>query len=316
MYKSRFYLWAIILIAVILINTASKIDIKSLVIENRDVTINVDTDIAVKSVLTSAHTGCLRLVQTTDNPAIIIENGSNETKDGYLKFNNAIYSPIILYIPTDYNTPSELYYTLGENAKFVSFKKVAEAIINGSTLGELGIHDGKYKNNTIVLNIPSSDTFYYDAVVEQIYVALNDNKIPTEQDRERLETTVNKLLSKSISCNDVSKKIEDNDGKTYNIFIAPEFYLGDSNYYSVTTGRGYYQTIYFEKNVALGYDVFVQTESMFGEDKLTDIVCANIIENEKFCNSSAYRTSFNHDFDNLFNAYQANALDTYFFKEK
>lgn len=309
MYKSRFYLWIIILCLVYIVKLASNLDVSSLIVKYQEVNTNIETDISVKSIFTSAQTGPLKLVQTTENPSIIIKNNSNESIEGYDKLENAIYSPIILYIPTDYDTPSNLYYSLGDNVKFVSFKNICNAIINETTLKDLGIDSDKLKDKKIVLNIPSEESFYYDEVIEQIYISLNNNKIPNETERKALEPTVKKLLEKCVICNDVSKKIEEKEKNVYNIFIAPEFYLKDSNLYSIETNLGYYQSVYFEKTTRLSYDIYIKKDEFFGKDSLKDVVIKYLIKNERFADTSSYRTSFGHDYDSIFPARNANILD-------
>lgn len=311
MYKSRFYLWLIILGVFFLFNFIKGFDMSGLIIKNTDIKVNVDTDIPVKTAIMSSKTKSLKLIQSTDNPSLIIKNNSNETIENYEKVSNAIYSPIVAYIPLDFDENSEYFYSLGGDAKFINFNSLAEAILEDKSIVDLGFSDDKkHKDTKVILNIPSKGTFYYDKVVEQIYIALNNNKIPTEEEKLILDNTVNTLLKKAVICNDVTKKIkeESNDESVYNVFIAPEFYMTTSDCYGITSGEGDYEPIYFEKTVILGYDMFIKNEQI-GDVSLKELIFDRIIEEKRFIDSSKYRTIALINYDNLFLGQNVNSLD-------
>lgn len=312
MYKSRFYLWMGVLLVVIFIKTIMSIDISSLIIESKDVSVNVDTNTFFKSDFLASKTGQIKFVQTTNNPLIYVKESSNEELEGYDKIENAIYSPILLYVPVDEELNSDVYYTLGNSSKFVSFPTIANAILEDLPLSTFGVEDKDLKDQTIILNIPSKDSFYYDAIVEQIYVALNNNRVPTEEEREALKPRVDTLLSKCVECNDMVTKIDELKDDSYNIFIAPEFLADNSSDIASSSGYNYFNCVHFEKTVCLSYDLFVKEDSLFGEEKLIDIVHESVFNNEDFIESIDHRTQYDHNYDYLFNGTQSNNLDIYF----
>lgn len=308
MYKNRFHFWIAIFLIAVLIRSIVNLDISSIVVKSKEVTVNIAADSSVKSNFTKAKTGAIELVQTTNDPSIIIKPVSDETIDGYSKISNAIYSPIVMYIPTDEDAPSSLFYQLGGDTRYVNFVDIAEAIINDTTAGELGISDNDdIKDSTIILNLPSKSTAYYDAVIEQIYVSLNNNKKPTEEEKLELKGTVDTLIEKSVNCNDINSKL-DSEMTGYNIFICPEYYMNVSNY-GEGKGNNYYRPIYFEKTITPGYDVFIKSEETFGELSLFDVFIEQVLANENFVYSTKYRTSEYNKYNNLFYGYNPDNLD-------
>lgn len=301
MYKNRFYFWIAIFLVAMLIKSIINLDISTLVVKNKEITINIDADSSVKSTFTSAYTGSIELIQTTNNPSIVVKPVSNEELKGYDKISNAIYSPIILCIPTDETSPSSLFYKLGGNASYVNFVGLADAIINDETIEDLNFSE-------ITLYLPSKSTVYYDKVVEQMYVALNNNKIPTEEEKLQLKEKIDILLEKSKECNDINAKLEEGI-KGYNIFIMPEYYMNQSSTYGERKGYGYYRPVYFEKTVICSYDAFVKTDEMYGDVTLKDVFSQQILKNENFISSSKYRTSEYTKYDSLFYGYVPENLD-------
>lgn len=316
MYKSRVYIWIAILIIFGIGRWISSIDFSKIIKERPTMTINADTNITVKSVLLESKFDNFKTIQTSDDAAIIIKDFSNETLDGYDKIEKAIHSPMVLYIPYKDEKPSNIFYSLGDNAKFVDFKEIANAIIEGKTLGDLNIDTGRYKNKKIILNIPSENCFYYNEMIEQIYICLNDYKIPTEEQRNTLKPIVDKLLNKAIICNDMLEKIEHyQTSDEYSIFIAPEFYLHEGSSHFGTSSNEYYESIYFEKSIALGYDIFAKSDFVLNEISLKEYIDKNILKDRDFSNDSCFRTLTNHDYNYLFCCNNANYLDIVYFEK-
>lgn len=314
MYKNRFYFWIFIFIFAMFINSAMNLNIGSMIVESRDISINIDADSSIKSNMINAKTGSIILSQTSTNPSVIIKDAGSEQIDGYTKIEGAIFSPIVMYIPTDAPSPSSLYYHLGGNPSFANFKDIADGILDNKTLDELGLsEDDESKDSHIILNLPSKGTFYYDAVIEQIFIALNDNKPVDNNKREELSDVVDKLIEKSVVCNDVSAKIDDNP-EDYNIFIAPEYYLKNGNF-GISKGYGRYQPVYFEKTIAIGYDAFIKSDESYGESSLIDIFNTQILGNENFISSSNYRTTKYSDYNSHFSGYIADNLDYQILKQ-
>ena len=313
MYKNRFYFWILIFIFAIFINSAKNLNISSMIEKEEDIPINIDADSSIKSNLINAETGSITLSQTSTNPSIIIKDAGSEQIEGYTKIEGAIFSPIVMYIPTDAPYPSSLYYHLGGDSFFANFKDIADGIVNDKTLEELGLSEnGDLKNSHIILNLPSKGTFYYDAVLEQIYIALNNNKPVDSNKKEELSPIVDKLIEKSVVCNDVSAKVAE-QSEDYNIFIAPEYYLKSGNFGTVK-GHRKYQPVYFEKTIAIGYDAFIKSDESYKESPLLDIFSTQILENKNFIISSNYRTTKYSNYNSNFTGYIANNLDYQIFK--
>ena len=295
MYKQRFYLWVIVLFVVVFVKSIASIDLNTLIVEKKDIGVSVETDTFFKSKFLKANVSPINFFQTTDTPSVYIRKASNEEINGYKKMANAIYSPIILLAPIDVEVNSDLYYTLGNDAKFASFKNIAQAVLEDKTLSTFGVTDKDFKDKKIVLNIPPKDSFYYDVVVEQMYIALNDNKIPTQEEKQSLKETVDKLLAKSVVCNDVATTIEDMDGnynKIYNIYITPEFVADNCSDVGISSGYGYYGCIHFEKSTCVSYDIFVKNESLFGKEDLYEAINNKVLNNSNFVGSMGFRTCY------------------------
>lgn len=308
MYRNRIYIWCTVLVIYLLINIIPNVNVSSLLIEKNKVTIDINADMYIKNAL--AETRTISLEQTNNDADILLYKSKDEkTVDGYEKISNVIFSPIVLCVPVDMSKPSDLFYTISDDVNVVNFKNIVNAILEDKTLSELGISsESSYinaeelKNKKIILNIPSEGTFYYDEVINEIYIALNNNEIPTEEEKEQLKPTVDKLLEKSVECNDINKKIEeerDNEDKNYNIFITPEFNINTNNFGS-TTGSWKYSPVYFEKSTIISYDIFYKNDVTINDTSLKDIIYDNIINNKSFSSDSYYRTSADLDYSSAF----------------
>lgn len=316
MYKNRLFIWILCFLACLLINTTKDMDINELVVNNTEVNINIDTDTALKSKILEVNVRHITFNQNQQDPAVIISSHSDDNLIGFDKIENAIYSPIVLYIPVanSYNMVSDIYYTLGGNSYFVNFKGLCDAILNDKTLSELGIvkSDSKMADKKIVLNLPSSGTSYYDVVIDEIYCSLNDNKVPTAEEKIALKETVDALIEKSVVCNSVDEKIYNNDD-CYNVFVAPEFYINSKIYSVNSTNPGAYTIVYFEKTIPISYDIFCKKGEIVNDIPLLDLVKTNFLSTSNFVSTTKYRTIYNEDVSGIFNrSYLCNQLDIAF----
>jgi len=298
MYKNRFFIWIAVLLIWFTITSMMRIDINGMLEKTNIINVEFRTDSIAKSALSSNAINGININAVEKDGDIIIARGIDEVK-GYERIDDYIYSPIVCYFPNDFNRPTNMFYKVGGNSIFVNMPTIVDVVINEKTLGEAGITDEEeYKDNKIVFNMPSKGSLYYDQALESLYISLNHNRVPTDEERKEIEPTISALLDKSVECNDISKKAFDVNKGDYNIFIGPEFCLRNSSGFSSINDKGYYTISYFEKSVILKYDIFIN-QNHEDVEKLKETVENGIIQNKYFVDNTVYRTTYSHNYQEL-----------------
>ena len=228
-------------------------------------------------------------IYITDNPEV------NE-KNGYIKLDNNLYSPLVMYMRnTAIQNPDGLIrITPSEDTRSplqVDLYAILEGIENGAEWKSLGISSKVIKGNVNIV-IPNERSPYYDKVVELFYFTLNNYKALTEDDYTRLAPRVEKILSKCEKITDISQGIVneyDKHSENYKMFIGPEYlYIrggGEMN----RENSDAYIPVYFMNTVCMEMDMYLKSDYADGEENMAEWFSQFILENTDFYSLSGWR---------------------------
>jgi len=307
MYKSRIYVWIVILLCYLTFISLKNISVSDMIIDknSRATTWYIDANASVKNALIGADTGRLEFkVSTKDEASVIIQEHSDETINGFKKYEKAIFSPVIYLVNRDFDVPDSLYFEYAD-ANCVNFSKITDAVINGTTLKDLGVDSDKKK--TVQLYIPKKGSEYHDLVVEQMYIALNNNRKPNDDERAKLDVTINKLLEKCNFYEGMESTIKNVSRDDYCVFLGME---KDMNNYSLYgSDPGDYNLYYFEKMLVTQYDIFVKENIVILNKPLTEMIEKHMLKRKQFVDDTNFRTTADIDFDFELNGDVMNYID-------
>lgn len=271
MFKGKLWLWVIIIIVCF---TAQWL-IESIPVwthtDDVSVGINVETDNDLDSVLSNTTLNKFNISITDDGPDIVISDEQNEI-DGYTKYENYLYSPMVAYASAvrDYND-GFIAVPNTDNCYKIDLYSVLIAVENGATWKSIGINE-KVAKGTATLYIPNEQSPYYDEVVDLFYLTLNQGKVPTAEEREELTGKVNNILSKCQKVADINQMVYEeykNPTDEHKILIGPEFLYLRGKDESMGPGkdsRGYtntkqYRPIYFLDTVTVSADIYIKNDT-------------------------------------------------------
>ena len=313
MYRTKLKIWIFGFIIITFINLISNIDASDLILKKSNIPVTIHTDVNLKTTFLNQNFNILSFYEDTSNPIIKITSTSNKTIDGYKKVSDAIYTPVVAIVPAHAKVPSSVVYNMGSDVKYGNLQYILNAIIDNKTLEDLDISfEANYKKDSnIILNIPSKGTYYYDVIIEQIYICLNNNIVPNDEERERLKPLVDNLLAKSKECNDVDETIYNDDSNTFNIYLTLESLTRNGQHYTYQnySSSGYGHILYFEKSSVLAYDVFVKEEVPEEYSLIFENFENNVLKNKNFSSKSGYRTLFSLNYNEIFKAENPNIIN-------
>ena len=245
------------------------------------------------------------LLDSNEEADIIIQPTSTNNFEGYTKYSDYIYTPMVLWARSDCTDSANGFNVLNENYSNSTVYKdlmiILDAIENNKTFEEIGINK-KVAQEAVKLYIPNKMSVYYPHVKELFYITLNGGIVPSDLDREQLKSRVDMLLEKCVEVEDVGQKIlslYDKDDKTYNLFIGPECLVSRDSYAFNTTNDNAWMSVYLNYTCTYSYDLFVKTENK-------DEILKSITES-KFSKVTGYRVhntsnfsgSYSHTIDNV-----------------
>ena len=216
------------------------------------------------------------------NPDIFITDDiSIEKKEGYTKYPNSLYSPLVLYVRSQVIDSSHhsgfirMIPEDGNNSPLqIDLYNILEGIEQDKDWKDIGVST-KVVKGKINVCIPNERCPYYSKVVDLFYLTLNNNKVPTEDEKVALTSRVNALLNKCEKITDISSGIAEEYQKHsegYKVFIAPEYLLvrggneiNRSNYES-------YTCVYFMNTTFIELDTYVKSNYGEGEPIVSEDV--------------------------------------------
>lgn len=201
-------------------------------------------------------------VQTTTETPDIIFSASNEQREGYELIDNAVQSPLVLYVLRSIDEYEQGFLQSADSPYFyrINLHTVLTAMENNQTWGDIGIYPKVLEGN-ITLHIPDEHDWSYSKVEELFYLTLNGGTAPTEERYVELKPRVDALLQKCVKCPTIAQAIADeatSPTDTKKAFLAPEYL------YTTSCGMGsnkaiHFVPVYFTKTVYLSANAYLKT---------------------------------------------------------
>lgn len=182
---------------------------------------------------------------------VIIKEHSDETIEGYRKYEKMLYTPYIMYIKNASHSSSGC--TEVSNAYTKNLASILEALENGKNYADIGME--KMKDGPIVVSIPKDRI---DEIKELFYLVLSNEKNSSSKEEE-VRNRVDTIIEKCKKHRDILYEIEDDDKNI--IYIDLEAYTIHGNCYINSNRAGNYYPVYFEITTANYFDVFVKDNS-------------------------------------------------------
>jgi hypothetical protein len=255
--------------------------------ESEDITYKVDisTDNTVGEMIKGTKISGYKMISEDANSDIIITDKA-ETIEGYKKYENMLYSPLVLFTVQDVADYSDGFIKVptSSTAFRVDLYTILTAIENGKNWEDIGVNKNVV-NGAVTLYIPNEMNSYYSKVVDLFYMTFNNGEMPSEERRAELEKKVNNVLSKCHKIPDITQGVyeeKENNTKEGKVFIGPEYlYKRGSN---SSMGTGYddsYRPVHFIKTVFIYSDIFVKEVNTEVEDEKVKDFASKLIDKMK-----------------------------------
>lgn len=283
MYKSKWMAWICIFIIYIVSSLVAIIPGR-----NNKITAFIDAD----SVVMKKVGGKVDITDIKDNAQMIISSNPDLNEPGFERLSGSIYSPVVCYYPGTFY-PNSMLYKMGTATRYINMETIINTVINDTKIKDMNFDvkkDYDKGEDTIKVFFPSKGSAIYDASVEQIYLVLNNMRVPTDEEREELRPTVEEFLSKTEECNDAASYINGNNIDGMYLFIGGEYVLNNSCFNSEYSSN--YFPAYFEKSKVVEYYVFVRPEYKENVEKL--------LGSKKFARETYLRTSYYNKYQDVF----------------
>lgn len=262
MFKGRIWIWVIVVVCCLL--TKFMIGWVPTWFESEEVTFKADisTDGNIGEMLKGYRVSGYDMILDDSNSDVIITD-KVDTIDGYKKYDNILYSPLVLFAVQDVaDYPDGFIKVPTSSSAFrVDLYTILSAIENGKNWEDIGVNKNVV-NGAVTLYIPNEMNSYYSKVVDLFYMTFNNGEMPSEERRAELEKKVNNVLSKCHKIPDITQGVyeeKENNTKEGKVFIGPEYlYNRGSNYSMGTSYDDSYRPVHFMKTIFVYSDVFVK----------------------------------------------------------
>jgi hypothetical protein len=273
MYKGRLGIWIAAVAICLVVSFAMQWVPTWFESDDLYVGIDVESDVDMTQVLANTKINKIKLFVQNEDPGVLITSQDLAHQSNYTKYEDLIYSPIVLYARGVYSYDDGLIRVDGSQYRHrVDLHGILTAIEKGQEWADIGF-DKYLANGPVTLYIPNQQCSYYDDVVELFYITLNNGKAPDDEVRSELTQRVNNILAKCHMVADIGQAINDefsNNTKEHKVFVGPEYLYrrGSTNVMSV--GGSYnasFGPIYPQHTVYLTANVYVKnvdTENNIG----------------------------------------------------
>lgn len=272
MYKTRFRLWIFVGIIYVLITVLSPLVITEVEHYNslpKQATVSVKNAQIKKELNEESINSTKLIVQASNNPDIIISEGNEKEKDGYI--NQSFYSPLVAIMKNEYGA-TDMFETVQNlstsNIKGLDLKKLLYCYENDLTYKEgYSTKDTSLKNKKVVLYFDSN----YEKEIKYLLIACLSNHLEiTEDDISTYENRVNNIWNSAEKIDNVSAFLKEKPVKEF-VIITPEYNISADNNTS--------------KAMSLGTTVAIDFTVSYKEE------FKDIVNNEKFMSYSGLRNS-------------------------
>ena len=267
MYRSRIGVWIVGLVVCIIISIFGDINFskETYTIYSNTTDIFLKNNFAQNTFLLNANASLNK-----SNADIIIQTSSNEKIEGYDKYEDYLYSPIVMFANSACQDDKS-GFIIKNHATYFDLKKLLIGLEKNQTFKDIGINK-KVAEGSIAISIPDESNESYNEVRKLFLLTLSDG----DEISEKIENRVDNILEKCRKVSDPMGemiKITKNKSDHNLIFIGPEYYVkGDiheSVYVFNWNKKTAWYSIYPNKTCNIIYDVFVKKnkEDIFGKIK-------------------------------------------------
>lgn len=239
----------------------------------------------------------LTYVDDEDNCDILVTE-KEITDDSYIKYENALYTPYVLYFKARaYESSNNLFINLsGSNYTLSSclecdLYKILDGMLNDKEWKDIGVSKNVAKG-PITLHIPNESSMYWDDVLDIFYITLNAGKDVTEEDKARLQGDIDKILSKCVKERYILNAIQMADAKEPIVALAPEMfnYHGSDLYKCFGNDNGdQYKPVYMKITKNIYFNMYIKKQGIEGEEDFGDSLMNYIKSNSYFNARTGFR---------------------------
>lgn len=235
-----------------------------------------------------------------ENSDIVITN--EDEKEGYTKYSNFLYSPLVLYARSSFTENDSGFISLDSSSKspyMVDLYDILLGMENHKTWKDLGFSPKVIKGD-VCLWIPNERSPYYPYIEELFYMTLNNGKILTDENRAVLKPRVDSLLNQCEKVSDISQEIMNeykSPSSDYKIFIGPEFlYKRGINNSMSRNHNDAFSLVYFYNSPIISLNVFAKNDYPEGQTNVADNFIFIIQNYNSFMYQTGWRV-YNSTFD-------------------
>ena len=257
--------------------------------------IGVDHDVDMAQMLANKKLNKIEIFVQNEDPGVLITTQNIAHNTNYTKYENLLYSPIVLYARGVYSYDDGLIRVDGSQYRHrVDLYGILTAIEKGQKWEDLGF-DKYLANGPVTLYIPNQQCSYYDEVVELFYITLNNGKVPDDGVRSELTQRVNNILAKCHMVADISQAINDeyaNDTKEHKVFVGPEYLYRRCSLNVMAVGSSYnasFGPIYPQHTVYLTTNVYVRNIDNDGDGSVGSKFVENMKIKPDFMQTTGWR---------------------------
>lgn len=274
MYKGRIWVWSLVLIVAVLISNFSEVRTwltTRKASENLKVYVDSSNPSFSDSFDDIKFKGYHQIYVKKDDADMIVQRSSDEIIDGYEKYANKFYTPMVISYSRNYEPKLLIEYEETYSKQF-DLKTYLEDI-EADTPATKYFDSSLAKKNSTTLSIPSKGSVFYDDVVKTFLVTLYDTPTTEANYGERM-ARVEKIIDKCISINNAYSEYFNDNVSTYSLLLMPESEALQYN-------KAYLKTPYF-----LSYDLYLKNN-----DKLNKDIIEQINTKKKIFKNIKYRVT-------------------------
>lgn len=265
MFKGRIWIWIVVVVVCFIIHMFSIwIPIWSHT-DEMTLTADVSTDNDLAEGLSNTTIDRIHCNIVSDEADIVISDNDALMIEGYTKYEDALYSPIVLYACNVGSYSNGFAQVGGSYSCYkIDLLKIIEALEAGDkTWQDVGLHTN-VADGPVTLYIPGEASGYYDAVVELFYLTVNGGQVPDDAKKTELEPRVTAILDKCTKVNDVMQIMSDDyqaSSVSHKIVIGPEYLYSRGGNCVGSGSSNQYRIVYLLHTTYLNADIHVKNFS-------------------------------------------------------
>lgn len=288
MLKGRIGIWSIVLaIALVIMGFVKFINFVS-----DSPTIYIDSDVSTDSMISSIsiHEGIgkYKCILNKETPDIFFSD-TIEEKEGYTKYEDIIYSKIVLYVPNAMHNHSSGFVKIPgrQYAYKIDLRSVLTAIETEKEWEDIGV-ENKVIKGKVTLHIPDKSNAYYDEVVELFRKTLIGNQSLSEDELSTIENRLDSIINKCVKVFDIGQEIYNeykDPSVNHKIFVGPEYLYQRGSYEMNTGNTDAFVICYVDQEIDFYADMFVKD----GNPELTDAFIEYLKNKKEFIYTTGWR---------------------------